>query len=188
MMTPSGMSTLSMICDFFSTGRRLAMICSVDSLEVELPPFGVAAIDRDLLERLDELAGTLQIGDQLIGGVAAALQELVEPRAPQRTRDYFAAESSQRRAKLDATVRLMPIGLLTSCATPATSPPSAASFSAAIRFCCASRRSLSATRHVPSRHAAHSPALRLAMAFSRNTSSARAISPISSRALVPRIR
>ncbi len=31
MTMPAGMSTVSAICDFFSTGRRLAMICSVDS-------------------------------------------------------------------------------------------------------------------------------------------------------------
>ncbi len=49
-----------------------------------------------------------------------------------------------RRAKLEATVRLMPIGLLTSWATPATSPPSAASRSASIRFCCAALSSSSA--------------------------------------------
>ena len=55
-----------------------------------------------------------------------------------------AEKLSQRRAKLDATVRLMPIGLLTSCATPATKPPSAASFSASIRLCCVSCRSRSA--------------------------------------------
>ena len=61
-------------------------------LEVELPPFGVAAVDRDLLERLDELAGALQVGDQLVGGVAPALQEFVEPRPPQRPRADFAGE------------------------------------------------------------------------------------------------
>ena len=52
--------------------------------QVELAPVGVAAIDGDLLERLHQLAGTLQVGHQLIGGVAAAFEELVEPRTPQR--------------------------------------------------------------------------------------------------------
>ena len=36
-------------------------------------------------------------------------------------------------ASVDATVRLVPIGLLISCATPATRPPSAASLSVSMR-------------------------------------------------------
>ena len=60
------------------------MIWSVASLQVELPPLGMGAVDRDLLERLDQFAGALQIGDQLVGGVAAAVDELLEPGAPQR--------------------------------------------------------------------------------------------------------
>jgi hypothetical protein len=48
MVMPDGTSTVSAIWDFFSTGRRLATI-------------GVAAVDRDLLERLHQLARALEI-------------------------------------------------------------------------------------------------------------------------------
>ena len=53
----------------FRAGRRLATICSVDSREVERAPLGVAAVDRDLLERLDQVGGAVEVGDELLGGV-----------------------------------------------------------------------------------------------------------------------
>ena len=45
--------------------------------------------------------------------------------------------------KAEATVRLVPTGVLSSWATPATSLPSAASFSVCTRLSCAVRRSSS---------------------------------------------
>ena len=38
--------------------------------EAELPPLGMRAVDRDLLERLDQFAGAMQVSHQLLGGVA----------------------------------------------------------------------------------------------------------------------
>ena len=68
--------------------------------QVELAALGVAAVDRDLLERLDQLAGALQVGDELLGGLAAAGDELVEPRAAQRrVRMQFARERVARAAR-----------------------------------------------------------------------------------------
>src|SRR5262249_62388295 len=46
----------------------------------------MTAVDCDLFERLHEFARPLEIGYELIGGVAPALEEFFEPRAPQRTR------------------------------------------------------------------------------------------------------
>ncbi len=105
--------------------------------EAELPALGMRAVDRDLLEGLDQLAGAMQVGHQLLGGVARAPDEFLELASGASAPSDFSSASniSARRAKLDATVRLMPIGLLTSWATPATRPPSAASRSASIRFC-----------------------------------------------------
>ncbi len=51
--------------------------------EVELPSVGVAAIDRDLLEGLHELARALEVGDELVRGVAAVGDEALELGAPQ---------------------------------------------------------------------------------------------------------
>jgi len=42
----------------------------------------VAAVDRDLLERLDQVGGAVEVGDQLLGGLLAAGDELVELGAP----------------------------------------------------------------------------------------------------------
>src|SRR5262249_42548297 len=49
-------------------------------------------VDSDLLERLHEFARALEVADQLIGGVAAAFEELVEARAPQRARTDLLGE------------------------------------------------------------------------------------------------
>ena len=53
---------------------------------------------------------------------------------------FSAAKTSYRRCSEEATVRLMPTGVLISWATPATSRPSAASFSASISEACVSRK------------------------------------------------
>src|SRR6201989_3075467 len=50
--------------------------------QVELTALGMAAVDRHLLERLDELAGALQVGDELVGGLAIALDEFHQARTP----------------------------------------------------------------------------------------------------------
>src|SRR6476661_3561128 len=50
----------------------------------------------------------------------------------------WCVKSALRCASVDATVRLVPIGLLISCATPATRPPSAASLSVSMRYRCVS--------------------------------------------------
>src|SRR5262249_57781450 len=76
--------------------------------EGELAAVGVAAVDRDLLERLHQLARALQVGHQLVGGVAPALEEFLEPRAPQRSRGDLlgeiiaAAREARRHREADA--------------------------------------------------------------------------------------
>ena len=47
---------------------------------IEQAPLGVAAVDRDLLERLDQVGRAVEIGDQLLGSLLAAGDELVELR------------------------------------------------------------------------------------------------------------
>ena len=119
--------------------------------QVECAPVGVAAVDGDLLEGLDQLGGAVEVGDQLLGRFAAAGDEFVEPRAPQRPLADLGREIVAAARKARATVRLMPTGLLTSCATPATKPPSAASFSASIRLFCVSAARAAPFRRDPSR-------------------------------------
>src|SRR5262249_15841293 len=46
--------------------------------EIEQAPFGVAAVDRHLLEGLDQVGGTVEVGDELLGGFLAAGDELIE--------------------------------------------------------------------------------------------------------------
>src|SRR5260370_247564 len=60
--------------------------------EIELAARRMAAIHRNLLERLDQLAGALQIGDKLIGGGTARCYEVVETGAAQRRRSQFGGE------------------------------------------------------------------------------------------------
>src|SRR3954471_6338167 len=43
----------------------------------------MGAVDRDLLERLDQLAGALEIGNELLRGVARGLHEFFQLRAAQ---------------------------------------------------------------------------------------------------------
>ena len=93
----------------------------------------MAAVDGDLLERLDQLSGALEIGDQLVCGVAATVGEFLEHGTAHRTRGDLLGEVAQRCASVEATVRLVPTGVLISCETPATRPPSAASRSVSIR-------------------------------------------------------
>jgi len=50
--------------------------------EAELPALGARAVDRDLLEGLNEFAGAVQIAHQLLGGIARGPDEFVELRAP----------------------------------------------------------------------------------------------------------
>ena len=95
----------------------------------------MAAIDGDLLERVIQFCGALEIGDELVCSVATAVSELGEQGTAHRT--IWSVKFAQRCTSVEATVRPMPTGLLISCATPATSPPSAASLSVdeiALRF------------------------------------------------------
>ena len=46
--------------------------------QLEDAAFGVAAVDRDLLERLDQVGGAIEVGDELLRGLLAAGDELVE--------------------------------------------------------------------------------------------------------------
>src|SRR5262249_20091095 len=139
MTMPAGTSTLRVIWDFLSTGRKLATIGSVDSR-------------RSNGRRSAWLRSTATCLNDCTNSPARwrlATSWLAASRPPSRnssSRERRSgpaptsfANSSHLRAKLDATVRLMPMGLFTSCATPATRPPSAASFSAAMRLCCASQ-------------------------------------------------
>ena len=50
-------------------------------IQIEGPPLGMRAVDRDLLEGLNEFAGAVQIAHQLLGGVARGPDEFVELRA-----------------------------------------------------------------------------------------------------------
>src|SRR5260370_32043013 len=43
----------------------------------------MGAVDRDLLERLDQLAGAREVGDKLLRGVARGLNEFLQLRAAQ---------------------------------------------------------------------------------------------------------
>src|SRR5262249_54389520 len=69
--------------------------------QVELAALRVAAVDRHLFERLDQLAGALQIGDELVGGLAVAVDEFDEARTPhlplvQLAGEGFAAARERR--------------------------------------------------------------------------------------------
>ena len=180
------MSTLNAIAERFSAGNRLATICSVASPSSNMRRSAWLRSTATCLNAWIRSAARLRLATSCFAASWLPLMNSssVDLRtAPSR----IAAENwSQRRAKLDATVRLMPTGLLTSCATPATRPPSAASFSASIRLCCVSCSSRSADSAFSFAALSSISAWRLAMAFSRNTSTARAISPISSRASVSR--
>ena len=186
MIRPSGTSTSMVIGDRLSTGRRLATIWSVDSLKLN---WRRSAWDRSTATCLKDWINSPARCRFATSCWAASRQVRTNSSSCDRFRGpadrSSASNISARRAKLDATVRLIPTGLFTSCATPATSPPSAASRSASIRFCCAALNSSSAlsARSFDARNS--SSASRLAMAFLRNTSTARAMAPISSRASVP---
>jgi hypothetical protein len=69
MTSPSGTSTESPIGARLRTGRRLAMIWSVASPR--------------LIERLDQLAGAVQVGHELLGRIPRGPHELLELRAAQ---------------------------------------------------------------------------------------------------------
>jgi hypothetical protein len=62
----------------------------------------VAAVDRDLLERLHQLARALEVGHQLVGGVRR-LRGIRRAASAAAAGMTSLAKSSQRRAKLDAT-------------------------------------------------------------------------------------
>ncbi len=177
-----GTSTVSDMAERFSAGRRLTTICSVDSARSNRRRSVWLLSTATCLNDWIRSAARLRLATScLAASLLPAMNSSSFDRrtCPSRT---SSAKCSQRRAKLDATVRLMPTGLFTSCATPATRPPSAASFSASIRLfwvSCSSRSAFSAR----SFEALSSfSAASLAMAFWRNTSTARAMAPISSRA------
>ncbi len=71
--------------------------------QIECPPLGVAAVDRDLLEGLDQVGGAIEVGDQLLGRFVAAGDEFVElgatDTAPSRIvgREMVAAACKARR-------------------------------------------------------------------------------------------
>ncbi len=185
MTSPSGTSTDSVIAAFFNTGFRLATIWSVASLRLNCRR---SACDRSTATCLNDWISS-PARCRFATSCPAASREVLTNSSSLERRSGSVRNScsnvSARRAKLDATVRLMPIGLLTSWATPATSPPSAASRSASIRFCCAALSSSSALSAFSFEARSSSSVLRLAMAFSRNTSTARAMAPTSSLAVVP---
>ena len=60
--------------------------------KAELPAFGMRAVHRHLLERLDQFTGAVQIGHQLLGGVARGVDEFVELGAAQRLGLQFVFE------------------------------------------------------------------------------------------------
>ena len=68
----------------------------------------MGAVDRDLLEGLDQLAGALEVGDELVGGVLVAGDEFLELRAPQprrrgsRSREFAAPREARRDREADA--------------------------------------------------------------------------------------
>src|SRR5262249_40166358 len=53
----------------------------------------MAAVDRDLLERLNEVGRAIEVRDQLLGGFLAAGDEFVELRASHRTVPDFLGEA-----------------------------------------------------------------------------------------------
>jgi hypothetical protein len=92
---------------------------------------------------LNEVIGSaarLRLANQLRGRIATGFEKFIEWDRLSSPRATSAANNAVLRSSDEATVRLMPIGLLTSWATPATSRPSAASFSASIREFWVSRR------------------------------------------------
>ena len=52
----------------------------------------MAPIDRDLPERLDQVGGAIEVGDELLGGFLAAGNEFVELGAPHRAVADFLGE------------------------------------------------------------------------------------------------
>src|SRR5215831_17372767 len=78
-------------------------------------PFGLALIDRHLLERLDTLGGAVEIEHQLGGSVADVVQEFVQCRSPEIAAGSFRRElldlapkrRGDRQADADGTVDLM---------------------------------------------------------------------------------
>ena len=122
------MSTWSVIGERFSTGRRLAMIWSVASLRENCRR---SACERSTATCLNDWISSPARCRLATSCCEASREDCTNSSSCERRRPpsplSWASKISVRRAKLDATVRLMPIGLLTSCATPATRPPSAAS-------------------------------------------------------------
>src|SRR6202022_3879017 len=89
------------------------------------------------------LATSCEDASRLVSRKSFRLDRLRSPRATS------AANNAVLRSRDEATVRLMPTGLLTSWATPATSRPSAASFSASISDCWVSRKLRNAASAAP---------------------------------------
>src|SRR5450432_3692725 len=71
--------------------------------QIEYPPLRVAAVGRDLLERLDQVSGTIEIGDELLGGLVTAGNEFLELGTTDRTvADLFGElRASPREARRD---------------------------------------------------------------------------------------
>src|SRR6516164_7583191 len=84
-------------------------------LEVEAAPIRLAAIDGDLLERLNQFSRALEIGDELIGGIAATVVELGNEGTTHGSREDGAAEvpatvrerGGHREADADRAVELV---------------------------------------------------------------------------------
>src|SRR5471032_1815170 len=110
--------------------------------QVEHAALVAGLVDGDLLERGDQQRRLVQRARYQAAGQAYFFQVGVERGAPQRAAVDHLLEFGHAVASDVAASRLLPIGVLSSCAMPATSDPSEAIFSAASSSLCV-RRSVS---------------------------------------------
>ena len=142
---PGGHSTETSWPVFRSIGPRLVEELVQPALHVEAAPLAARLVGGHLLEAVHEIGGAGEIAEEQLRAFAHALDEALENasapagRAPPPRRTARASSPSSV-----AVVSATPSGVLISCATPATSWPSEASFSAWIRSVCVFRSSASA--------------------------------------------